>query len=166
MNKNKNFGFASTSRRQGGFTLIELLVVIAIIGILSSVVLASLATARNKGADAKVKAQLASARSSAQMFLETNGSYNGAYGDVASDCAVDPDTMFQDSNSAMVQYTNPDNYPVGTTLRCSSTGNAYMISASLNNDTDFWCVDSEGNSKQITGADHATAHPDGDTLCD
>jgi prepilin-type N-terminal cleavage/methylation domain-containing protein len=55
-----------------GFTLIELLVVIAIIGILSSVVLASLNTARNKGADAAIKSNLAEARAQAELFYDAN----------------------------------------------------------------------------------------------
>ena len=56
-----------------GFTLIELLVVIAIIGILSSVVLASLSTARSRGSDAAVKRALTEARTQAELFYAANG---------------------------------------------------------------------------------------------
>src|SRR6187401_3204018 len=64
---------------KSGFTLIELLVVIAIIGILSSVVLASLNTARQKGSDASVKASLANARAQAELFYDSYASPLNSY---------------------------------------------------------------------------------------
>ena len=60
-------------KSQFGFTLIELLVVIAIIGVLSSIVLSSLNTARNKGNDAAAKSNLDNARAQAELFYDANG---------------------------------------------------------------------------------------------
>lgn len=58
-----------------GFTLIELLVVIAIIGILSSVVLASLNDARQKSRDAKRVADIKQLQLAMELFFDSNGSY-------------------------------------------------------------------------------------------
>ncbi len=58
-----------------GFTLIELLVVIAIIGILSSVVLASLNDARMKSRDAKRIADLKQLQLALELFFDGTGAY-------------------------------------------------------------------------------------------
>lgn len=61
--------------RDRGFTLIELLVVIAIIGILSSVVLASLNSARKKGRDARRIADVKQIQLALELYYDANGAY-------------------------------------------------------------------------------------------
>lgn len=58
-----------------GFTLIELLVVIAIIGILASIVLASVQTVRMKGRDAKRIADMRNIRNALEMYYGDNNRY-------------------------------------------------------------------------------------------
>lgn len=62
-------------KNKKGFTLIELLVVIAIIGILSSVVLASLNTARQKARDAKRVADIKQLQTALELLYDTCGAY-------------------------------------------------------------------------------------------
>lgn len=58
-----------------GFTLIELLVVIAIIGILASVVLASLGSARTKSRDTSKAAQIKEVKKAMEAYYLDNGAY-------------------------------------------------------------------------------------------
>jgi prepilin-type N-terminal cleavage/methylation domain-containing protein len=58
-----------------GFTLIELLVVIAIIGILSSVVLASLSTARAKSRDARRISDIGQIQLALELYFDSSSSY-------------------------------------------------------------------------------------------
>ena len=151
-------------KKNKGFTLIELLVVIAIIGILSSVVLASLNTARAKGADSAIKANLANIRAQAEILYDTAGNYNGV-------C----------TNSVVVNQMNAANTASGLAAAVSNTlttagsvtqsvchesaapSSAWAANVPLKQTpANSWCVDSAGASKQITAgylAASATACP-------
>ena len=61
--------------KQKGFTLIELLVVIAIIGLLASIVLVSVNSAREKARDARRKADLHQIQLALEMYYDNNGHY-------------------------------------------------------------------------------------------
>ncbi|MES2224707.1 MAG: type II secretion system protein [Patescibacteria group bacterium] len=62
-------------KRNGGFTLIELLVVIAIIGILASVILASLTSGRAKANDTNRKATIHQLQTALEEYYSDNGAY-------------------------------------------------------------------------------------------
>lgn len=64
-----------TRNSKRGFTLIELLVVIAIIGILSSVVLASLNSARQKSRDARRLSDIKQLQLALELYYDANTAY-------------------------------------------------------------------------------------------
>ncbi len=112
-----------------GFTLIELLVVIAIIGILSSVVLASLNTARDKGANAAAKANLNNSRAQAELFYDTAKNYT---------TVCDSGT-----NNILANITAADEAVTGV-AECSNTATGWAAQVDLNSPDGFYCVDSTG----------------------
>lgn len=62
-------------RINSGFTLIELLVVIAIIGVLSSVVMANLNSARQKARDIQRLSDMKQIRNALELFMNDKGHY-------------------------------------------------------------------------------------------
>lgn len=133
--------------KKKGFTLIELLVVIAIIGILSSVVLASLNTARDKAKDAAIKSSMQTIRVQAELFYSDN---SNSYG-IATACTGG---LFSDSTiaAAVVEIDKQSN----SSAACDATGGqAWAISSPLvsGSSPGHWCTDNTGKALEKTAAE-------------
>jgi type II secretion system protein G len=64
--------------RNKGFTLIELLIVLAIIGVLSSILLANLISAKARARDAERKSDLRQLQAAFEMYRADQGTYPAA----------------------------------------------------------------------------------------
>lgn len=130
-----------------GFTLIELLVVIAIIGILSSVVLASLNTARERGGDAAAKASLNNARAQAELYRDTQPT--PTYAGVCAATAA--------NNGIAGLVASADNAVTATTT-CVNAATGWGAEIKLDSaDSLYYCVDSEGFAGELTTSAALTA---------
>ena len=145
------------SRGSRGFTLIELLVVIAIIGLLASVILASLNSARGKGADAAIKSQLKDLQSQAEIVYDDANP--NSYAAVCTNANVEAQVKSAaDASGATYPVFGTNSNGDSTHAVCNNATSYYVVMVPLKtNSTYGWCVDSDGASRQVTAANVTSA---------
>jgi len=143
-----------TSNR--GFTLIELLVVISIIGLLSSVVLASLSTTRARGKAGAVRTALISIRNQIELEANPPGTYgmNTNYVIGTGDNVACGFGNFNTTKVAQIKtnmasnLTSPTNFVCSVnTSHASNPATRWAIGAILPSGAGMHCVDNSGDSK-------------------
>ncbi|MES3031748.1 MAG: type II secretion system protein [Patescibacteria group bacterium] len=152
-----------------GFTLIELLVVVAIIGILASVVLASLSASKVKSTDAKILAQVGQMTSQGFLFNGITGTayVSGAYqvsagiAGATSGGTAATGTLFNDSNlSSNSLHPLASSLPGATYIYYGwdgvdpNTSGLWFFAASTS--TGAFCNDNKGSKITFTGASPTT----------
>ena len=135
-----------------GFTLIELLVVVAIIGILISIVLAVLGSAKDKGSDAGVKSDLRNAIAQGEILYNIRTANQNSYTNACFNGVVDGAKGVGEFVLAAAKVSGLSSYVTNgvgtlTTATCNDSAGAWAAEVPLKSTSGMWCVDSTGKSK-------------------
>lgn len=168
--------FVLRKKLSAGFTLIELLVVISIIGLLSSVVLASLNEARMKARDTQRISDLQQIRLALELYRDDNGAYPaGANTIFAASYSSSFSAINWDSFGAILSpyissmpYDPTSNLSViqpittllGYTYWSNSGESAYMLMARFETGNNLAC-----NNKDYEPLFDIFAYPTGASFC-
>lgn len=119
-----------------GFTIIELLVVIAIIAVLAGIVLVNVTTYINKGKDAAIKGNLATAMTNAAVYFDGAGNY-------LTFCA---NAGWTAPKAAIISAYGSDTTACNVT---ATTGASWCACSQMKNEgtNGSYCVDSTGYKK-------------------
>lgn len=148
-------------RKSRGFTLIELLVVVAIIGLLSSVVLASLNSAKLKANDAAIQSDLNTIQTQSQIYYNDHGNYGSNTSTIwpfsgnpsctnsgATNTLFTDDATISNALIALGKLTGPSYSVVCATSADGSGTHKYSITVLLNakspsGSQQYLCIDSQ-----------------------
>ena len=163
------------NKNKKGFTLIELLVVIAIISLLSSVIFASLRSARDKSRDARRVADIKQIQLALELYFDSNRNYpTGLYGTGATDGLTNggyiPKVSFDPSGTS-IQYSyayctaNRRYYHLGSSLELQSNP-GLLSDRDCNSGIVGSCTSAGDCSAAYTGAfNGGSGSPDGVQKC-
>ena len=159
-----------------GFTLIEVLVVVFIIGVLASVVLASLSGAKSQGNDTGVKAEIGTIATQAVLYYGIANSFGATnYGGGIATCgaSANGNTVFYDLSTTVdttirnaVANLQKDAYGGSANVVCRSDATRFLVAAELSGQTNadgshkWFCADNLA-STTIAGGVLLTAEPTG-----
>ncbi len=122
-----------------GFTLIELLVIVAIVSLLSSIILASLKTSRDRGANAAIKSNINTIRTQSEIVYDETGSYATLFapGSPALNAFNAAESISGEVTPRGLYQPTPDTWIVQIKLRSGDGGGV-------------WCTDNTGVARKIS----------------
>lgn len=124
-------GYNGPYMKTRGFTLIELLVVIAIIGLLATIVIASLSTVQGKARDTRRLEDVNSLQKGLALYLATNGAYPISVSTTTLTGADSVSTALIADGSFSAIPKDPQTGTYDYTYSTNASGSTYMIAFCL-----------------------------------